>query len=248
MGTGRMEDFAQSNLELDAIGRQLFGGEATLRIVDPRALMFRRMNARFFKKEVFERLVENIRGDGRLSSVPLCHEPVAGRLEVLSGKHRVEACILADIERILVIVLLVPLDPARQVAIQLSHNALVGEDDPQILAKLFACIDSIQGRLYAGLSSDAMGEIKKVELVQFKTPATLTRAVTFAFTEPELGNVESVLEELRAYQGSSVIFLARDDTFEVFFKTLQGVKKSENIKNASLGMARLCELAKEHLS
>jgi hypothetical protein len=242
-----MESLEKSNRELDEIGRQLFGGQATLRIVDPRTLVFRKENARFFKKETFGRLVENIRQDGRLSSVPLCRDAGPEGLEVLSGKHRVEACVLAGVALILVIVILAPLDPSRQVAIQLSHNALSGEDDPRILSTLFSRIESIRDRLYAGLSSDALAEIKKIDLVTFKTPSVSIRAVTFAFTDPEAASVEKVLEELRTYQGSTAVYLARADAFEPFYMALQAVKKREKIKNASLAMVRLCEIVREAL-
>lgn len=156
-----MMDETAQNATLAQISKNIFGDSARLQIVDPKSLVLLKQNARFFKKDTFRQLVENIKADKRLSSVPLCRPIKDGRLEVLSGNHRVKASVEAGLEKILVIVLLENLDESRRIAIQLSHNALVGQDDQNILAELWAKIDDINTRLYAGLSSDTLNEIKK---------------------------------------------------------------------------------------
>lgn len=47
-------------------------------------------NARYMTNEQFRNLVENIKRDGQLSSVPFCVK-VDGKYRVLSGNHRVMA-------------------------------------------------------------------------------------------------------------------------------------------------------------
>lgn len=97
---------------------------------------------------------DNIASDKRLSSVPLCYRHEDGRLEVLSGNHRVKASIEAKIPVILVLVITETLDQSRRIAIQLSHNALVGEDDQSILANLWSKIETVKDKLYSGLDSE----------------------------------------------------------------------------------------------
>ncbi len=225
-------------------GKALFGDAATLRIMDPKSLLLRGQNARFFKKEVFQQLVENIRSDARLSSVPLCHDTTGG-CEVLSGNHRVKGAVQAGVPWILVMVLVQPLEQGRQLAIQLSHNALVGLDDPGILASLWARIDDVRDRLYAGLSSETMQDLEKVRLVQFTTPSLATRTLTFAFVEEEADLVDRIVAELSAYSGSDAIYVSAMAQFQPFFDALQATKKRENVKNASLAMLRLVALARK---
>lgn len=237
-----IEEVERQNMALAEIGENLFGGAATLRIVDPRALLLRRENARFFKKEVFQQLVENIRSDQRLSSVPLCHDTAEG-CEILSGNHRVKGSIEAGVPWIMVMVLVGTLADGRQLAIQLSHNALVGQDDPGILASLWARVEDVRDRLYAGLSSEAMQDLEKVKLVQFTTPGLATRTMTFAFAEAEAELVERVVADLAAFRSSDAVYLADLRRFEEFFAALQKVKQRDNVKNASLAMVHLVRLA-----
>lgn len=123
-------DFADQNETLRALSRTLYGESLTLEIVDPRALRLLAKNARVLSKDTFQQLTANIRRDKRLSSVPLCYRASDGVLDVLSGNHRVSAGIEAGVEHILVMVIEEDLSVSQRIAIQLSHNALVGSDDP----------------------------------------------------------------------------------------------------------------------
>lgn len=238
------EQVEQENQALEHVGRRLFDAKATLRIVNPRGLRLLARNARYFKKDVFQQLTSNVAGDGMLSSVPLCREIEDGSLEVLSGNHRVKASVEAGLAWIMVMVLLGELDEDRRLSIQLSHNALVGVDDPQILAELFGRISDIKAKLYAGLDSAVLKEIAPVKLVTFSTPTVATRTVTFAFTPAEVAKVDDVLRELKASASADVVYLASLEQFEAFFEALQKVKKSEKVKNASLAMVKLVDLVK----
>lgn len=241
------EEVETRNAVLDEVGKALFNGSATLRIVRPCEVVLRATNARYMKKGVFQQLVSNLEADGRLSSVPLCRELADGRLQVLSGNHRIQAAMRADLEWALVMILLGDIEESAAVAIQLSHNSLAGEDDKQILADLWARVDSIADRLYAGLSSDVVGELEEIKLVNFSTPQPLTKTVTFAFTTSEADRLEQIIQELEACQAGREIYLGEIKQFSEFFDVLQRIKGKENIKNASLAMARLVDLAERAL-
>ena len=127
--------------------------------VDPRALLLLEKNARFMKPEVFRRLVENVRRDGVLTSLPFCVREGEG-LRVLSGNHRVLAAIEAGLVEVDVLVSLTPLSIARQRAIQLSHNSLTGEDDPVTLRELFGEIEDLDWReAFASIAPRLKGEV-----------------------------------------------------------------------------------------
>ena len=97
-------------------------------------------NAHYMTDAMFSRLVGNIRKDGCLTTTPLVYE-AGGKLEVLSGNHRVQAAIKAGIEEADVLEIVTPLSREQKVAIQLSHNSINGKDDPNILAELWGELD-----------------------------------------------------------------------------------------------------------
>ena len=93
-----------------------------------RELKLLEKNARYMKGAQFNRLVENVRRDGCLTSFPLVHRE-GDSLVVVSGNHRVRAAIEAGIEESDVIEATSPLTRQQFVALQLSHNAIAGQDD-----------------------------------------------------------------------------------------------------------------------
>ncbi|WP_300909539.1 ParB N-terminal domain-containing protein [uncultured Desulfovibrio sp.] len=240
--------FAQRNEELAIISREMFGDGMRLMIAAPASLTLLKDNARFFKRETFRQLRDNIAADKRLSSVPLCYRHEDGRLEVLSGNHRVQASIEAAIPHILVLVITEELDKSRRIAIQLSHNALVGEDDQSILANLWAQIESVQDKLYSGLDSESLKELGDVELVNFSTPQVPAHMVTFMFTDGEKEQLSEILDMLAdAAKKSSAVHVCPAAQYEAFIAIINDVKHAEKIRDSSLAMTRLMEIAADYL-
>lgn len=236
----------EDNEALKRLSNTLYGNGMSLRVVAPSDLTLLKKNARVLKKDTFQQLTANISADKRLSSVPLCWSMPDGKLEVLSGNHRVQAAIQAGLTQILVMVIEDDLNKAQQIAIQLSHNALVGSDDPTILAELWAAIDDIEAKLYAGLSSDEVERLEKIELVGFSTPQVCTRTLTFAFVDAEAERFNAVLEQLEAFPAKEM-HLADLRQFDRFFDLLEGVKKSFDVRNSSLAMLKLMDIAEAAL-
>ena len=74
-----------------------------LELAAPDELGLLEKNARYMKAEQFQNLVENVKKDGNLSSLPLCYREKDGKLRVLSGNHRVMAARQAGVEQVLVL-------------------------------------------------------------------------------------------------------------------------------------------------
>lgn len=68
--------------------------------IDPSELLLLELNARFMRHEQFARLVQNVRNDGKLTSVPFAVREDDGRYRVLSGNHRVQAAVEAGLTTI----------------------------------------------------------------------------------------------------------------------------------------------------
>ena len=235
-------DFSTENDTLSRISKALYGDALTLAVMDPKDISLLKKNARILKKDVFQQLTANIGRDK-----PLCHRLSDGRVEVLSGNHRVQASVEAGIERILVMIIEEDLTRSQAVAIQLSHNALVGEDDPALLAELWAEIEDIAAKTYAGLSSDVVEKLDKIDLTSFTTPQVSTRTMTFAFVDSEAERLNAVLDDLDGLPAKE-IWLADVRQFDRFFDLLEATKRTFDVRNASLAMLKLMDLAEEAIA
>lgn len=229
------------NQRLQEISRQLYGEKLELRAVDPKSLVLLRKNARYMAKETFDQLTRNVQGDGALSSVPLCHTLKDGTLEVLSGNHRVKAAIQASLPTILVLVFPEQLQPGRKVAVQLSHNAIAGQDDQQLLTELWNEIDSIQEKLYSGLDSKAIGELTKIQFSGFGPAQIRTEQVVLWFLPDELKSFDQVLEAMSQLASAQTVYMAPLAKYDALFQLLVAKKKRDNIKNTSVAFMALID-------
>lgn len=243
------EELLSKNESLAEISASLFGDAMRLMVVKPEELCLLKDNARFFKRETFRQLRDNIASDKRLSSVPLCYRYDDGRLEVLSGNHRVQASIEAGIPFIMVLVITEALEKSRRIAIQLSHNALVGEDDQSILANLWAQIDSTKDQLYSGLDSESVQALGEVELINFATPQVPAHMVTLMFTDGERERLSEVLDLLEQQaKKSGTVYVCPSEQYAAFMLLLQDTKHAENVRDTSLAMTRLLDICREWLN
>ena len=108
-----------------------------LAYVNPvRDCVFLDRNAHFMEKAMLDKLVANVAEDGFLSQLPFGMKQEDGRFLILSGNHRLKASIKAKLEYILILYVdQLPKD--KQIAYQLSHNALVGKDDVKMLKDIY---------------------------------------------------------------------------------------------------------------
>ncbi len=242
--------FEKENRELLAVSEKLFSGTMILQIVNPNELVFLKENARYFKRETFRQLRENIQSDKKLSSVPLCYRLDDGKYEIISGNHRVRASIDAGLEKILVLVITEELSKSKRIAMQLSHNALVGEDDESILASLWEQIDSINDKLYTGLDSNSIKELADdIEFVNFSTPQVSTHLVSFAFSDGETERLSQIIDELEnTAKKSTAVFMGMKEQYEPFMKIIADIKHAEKIKDSSLALVKIISIVEEYLA
>ncbi len=210
--------------------------------IDPRKIKLLEVNARYMKPEEYEKLVSNIKKDGQLTSVPFCYFNEDNEIEVLSGNHRVMASIDAGLNEIEVMLCKDKLSKDKALAIQLSHNSIVGQDDEELLRKLYAELESLEFKEYSGLTDDFINFCKQTEKA-FKIPNLQYQAINLLFLPNEIDDIKNCLEDLGELLNSFTILTNIKD-YDNYLETSTLISKCLNIKNPSTTFLSLLELAK----
>ena len=204
-------------------------------------------NARYMKPQQFKRLVENIRSDGTLTSAPLIGKVEGEELDyILSGNHRVAAAVKAGIEEADCIVILEPLAREQFIALQLSHNAIEGEDDPAILRKLYDELN-LDLKEYSGIS-DEMFEMDDFNVKTMGGVSPMYVDLVFSFLSDDANCVAEFLKNAESWakRGRPVLAAEYKD-FDAFFDTVIRVKDFKGVTNSAVAMRLLVDLANERI-
>lgn len=227
-----------------AMNSALAGGVTPYRldIVDPKVLLAAEVNAQVMDKEQFGQLVNNVKGDGNLSSVPFCWRDPNGATHILSGHHRVEAAIVAGIERILIMFVSGELSEAKRTAIQISHNAIAGSPDLTILKAQFLSIADMADKIYTGLDDRTFINFKPPTIATFNEAAMLTQKVELVFVGAQAAEIER--EVLALENKSQRIFVGLTTQAEPLKVALMQVKESSKVFNTSVAFSVLAALGR----
>ena len=214
---------------------------------DPKSLKLLENNARFMKDDQYDRLVENIERDEMLSSVPFAALDSEGNWEVLSGNHRVRAAIDAGLEEISVMVTHDDLSKDQKIAIQLSHNSIVGEDDPTTLAGLYGSLEDIDMKLYSGLDDSILGKLPSVEVETVEEVNTDSRLLLFVFLPHELKSVTRILDEAMTKAPSAKkTYIGDMKEFDRLTKAMDDVEDIKGVRNRSTALRLILGVFENH--
>ncbi|QKY79942.1 ParB-like nuclease domain protein [Gordonia phage Clawz] len=216
---------------------------------NPRDLTLLEVNAHYMTKEKFDALVANIRRDGALTSLPLVYaDPDNEREIVLSGNHRTQAAIEAELDEIQVMLIDQKLSRQQQVAIQLSHNSIFGEDDPSTLAMLYNELDDVDWRAYSGLDDKSLDLLDESTTLPMSEVNLSFNEVSFVFLPPELEAAEQAFEEARRFAGAKTYWLAEFEQYDAMMKALDTARKSYNVGNKATALAVILNVFESHLT
>ncbi|MBI5189931.1 MAG: ParB N-terminal domain-containing protein [Nitrospirae bacterium] len=224
------------------------GDGPKLALVDPRALKLAEKNARYMDKTTFDQLVANIGRDGALESTPLCHKGPDGVLTVISGIHRDMAAREAGLTSIFVLVIDKPLSRGMMIAKQISHNAIVGQDDMATLKSLWEEIQDMEQKMYAGLDSEVLKELDKLEFSSISEAPLDFRTITLAFLPEEPEALKAALAEADVLFGDEDNYVLSMKHFGQVFEAVADVKEKYNIVSNPTAFMKLIELARERMA
>ncbi|AVQ11267.1 ParB-like protein [Leptospira santarosai] len=201
------------------------------------------VNARYMTPDQMNRLVENVKRDGFLSQLPFGVK-IEEKFKVISGNHRVTAAIKAKLEAILILYI-EDIDTERELAIQLSHNSIAGQDDLGILKNLYLQIKELDWKAYSGIDEQSLLNYQIPELVPISESDIRLNEIRLFYGDLDLKQIDQTLELLE----KKLIDEKRDRVvlgeFERFVEVMTEIKRRLNVKNHSVAFLKMIEICEE---
>lgn len=188
----------------------------------------------------FARLVANIKADGCLTSLPLVNLQ-DGKLAVASGSHRVSAGIKAGLDESDVIEITTPLTRQQFVALQLSHNAIVGQDDLSVLRSLYDEL-GFSFKEYSGLTDDAF-DLASLDTSVLRVEQPFYEELQVSFLPADIKVFTEWLDTIGKSKTAGQHLVGRYEDFDHFFEQLITLKRVKNIRNTAVALRVMAELA-----
>jgi hypothetical protein len=203
-------------------------------------------NARYMPADQYRRLVDNIKRDGALTSVPFAVKR-GERFLVLSGNHRVQAARDAGLKEILVLYTDRTLSRSEELGIQLSHNQIVGQDDMTILRELYAEIDELAMKEYSGWDDATLEKLTPPEIKPLSEQALEMRVVSIIFLPEEVERAEACFDEAMHRATGDKTWVNRRSEYDRMLDLLTQAKKAAGVKNTATAFMLLLEVASRHM-
>lgn len=205
-------------------------------------------NARYMTADQMRRLTDNLKNDNALTSAVLLYpDSETNKIIVISGNHRVEAARNSKLEQIPALIIQTYLNIDEIRAIQLSHNAITGQDNPNVLLEIYESL-SMQSKAYSGITDDFVNSIKKIDIDSLSIGTPKYEEIILHFLPPEKEAFMDFIEKFKKPVESKTFLLAEYKDFENFFNTIVEVKEFKNIFNTAVAINQLAELALERLN
>ncbi len=202
--------------------------------INPREVKLLETNARYMKHEEFNRLVDNVRRDGKLTSTPFLCKDDDGEWLCLSGNHRTRAAIEVGLEKVLYLATDDPLSEEQKVAIQLSHNAISGQDDPATLKALYEKILDTSLKKYSGLDDKTLELLDKFSTISISEANLTFQTLSMVFLPDELEDAKKVIDEAKdRVKSSSEVWLVRMSEYDKWLDSQEVAGSAHNIKNVA---------------
>ena len=221
-------------------------GQYKIATVDVKDLEFLEKNARYMTAEMFHNLVDNVKRDGGLSSMPLCWKH-GDKYRILSGNHRCAAAIEAGLQEVTVLYTDKELSKQEQIAIQISHNAIDGKDDLVVLKELWDELEDVDLKYYAGLDDKTLEEMEKVSMAALADVKLDFHSTTFLFLPNELEKLDDIIGQAARYTAASdSVYLNQLEDFKRLLKAQNKTQASFNVKNSATSLMLILDIFNRH--
>ena len=203
------------------------------------------VNARVMDNDMFNRLAQNIKDDGRLESLPFCATTKKG-IELVSGHHRLRAARKAGMKEIYVLLDDTGMRKSSLRSKQLSHNSLNGTDNEQMLKEIYSMIDDAQDRLAAYMPREFEDEFEKAQVQAVSLNMDfVTTMITFMKYEKEV--FDEAVKYIKETPGIEELMISDIKVKKKFQKALMAVEDEYEIRAMGTILAKMSEIVLEHL-
>lgn len=207
------------------------------------------LNARYMRHEEFKQLVENIRRDGQLTSTPFVCKENDGKYLCLSGNHRVKASIEAGITKITCLATDDNLTHDEKIAIQLSHNAIVGQDDPATLKLLYESMSDIEMKKYCGLDDKTLELLDKINSTSIAEANLEFKTLQIVFLPDELEFAQKIIGEVKnSVKTADASWLAKKSQYDDWLDVQEVTLSSYGIKNVAVAIELILKLVNQNIT
>ena len=202
-------------------------------------------NARIMKNEMQDQLTQNIKKRGQLESLPFLVLS-NGRLEIVSGHHRIKSARAAGIKELIAIIDVSGLTRSQIAAKQLAHNAIAGFDDESTLREICKMITDVDDMLESYIGKEIMEEpLEQYEKLASPAVHFDFKNVTFAFLPHQIADMDVLV---KALQGSEIVGVASYDDCQRFVETIGKYQQFTDIRNVGAAVHSMIENANERMN
>lgn len=214
--------------------------------INPKEITLLELNARYMNNDDYSKLVNNIKRDGKLTTVPFCCYELDGQIKVLSGNHRIMAAIDAGLQEVEVMICKTNLSEEQKIAIQLSHNSIVGKDDDDILKQLFNKIESFDYKEYSGLTDEFI-EFCKTNEESLNIPSLQYQIINLMFLPSEIKELREFFSRSEELVSKNEFLIASMNDYDAYSNLATDISKALCVKNPATVFLSIIELAQRHL-
>lgn len=135
----------------------------------------------------------------------------------------------------------------QRIAIQLSHNAISGQDDLAILKELYGAIDDVNMKAYCGLDDETLKMLDDIKTQSMSAKGLKYHIINLLFLPHEIKQIQQCLKEVKSQLSNNVTLMARYEEYDKYLDTMVDVSKGSRIKNTACCFMAMLEIVNNHI-
>lgn len=138
--------------------------------------------------------------------------------------------------------------PQRQLALQLSHNAIHGQDDLSALQGLYSELEDLALKAYTGIDETALFNYHALDFPAISEQDIALAELNFTFCDSNKLFVEGVLDKLEAKGLDPEKDALVVGDVDKFIQVMTRIKNKLGVKNRSVAFLAMCRICEESLA